>query len=914
MKGTFTRRPLATLILSTVALLGGYIFAPLSLFAQGGVECPAPADFNLMTPCYANGSRTANPNEPIIVLWNHTASRGTGASKEIIAHYNEVGTVWGLAWHAQTKKLYAAAFLKRHSDLSPDGPGAIYEIDLTTPTTAGAGTPTLWMDLNSVTHLGAGATLFPSETAANRGLGSGSNPSYDLWAFNRVGKQGLGDIDISEDGTTMYVMDLTNRQVLQINMATKTVTNRYPVNTPAGYPNPADVRPFAVKHHNNQLYIGVVGSAESSYSSSDKNAGKIDLRGTIMRLNAGTFTTVFDVDSLGVADPADPTNTGKYTSYRGNPNFGTGWGWYPNFTTDIAPYYNLNDPFAYIAHPVPLISDIEFDNNSNMVIGIMDWAAHRYGNFNYIADPAQTDTRLKSIQAIGDVIQARWNGSAWVKEPGLGRFYDDMQAIANPAPSVWPRDPFVGGLVVTDCSGSELAVANMQDPFDTSEGGVVWMRTSDGFMQTSTAPPASGAASANASAGSRLRIFQGGNGFGKAAGLGDMVAMFLPPCTNPTATAAATNPTCAGGAQGDGSITVSGFNTGDRYQYSTGATFNSGTAIPASITAIPAGGIIVNTLPNTTQQYTVRIYDAINSNCYVDRTVSITAVMCCALSSTGKTLETCNDNSTAGDISDDYITFSLNPTGTNLGATYSVTADNGGIVTLAAGGAATGVAYGSATAFRLQNGSASGTLYTITVTDASGVPCITTTTVQQNACVICVPPALSIVNATVCIGSTVNLTNLVTGNTPLGILTFHSTQADATAGTNAFINSAVAPIANTVYYVRSTISAVCFSTAAISVTAVAAPMLNVANGSVCAGGSIDLSSLVTSAGGGILSFHSTYANAVAGTPIIASTVSPLAATNYYIRSTNSSGCYQVKEVTVTLKTAACGVIGINGPN
>lgn len=117
-----------------------------------GAECPAPADFNLMTPCYLNGSRAANPNEDVIVLWNHTASRGASATKEVIADYSEVGTVWGLASHAQTKKLYAAAFLKRHADLSPDGLGAIYEIDLTTPTTAGAGTPTLWMNLNSATH------------------------------------------------------------------------------------------------------------------------------------------------------------------------------------------------------------------------------------------------------------------------------------------------------------------------------------------------------------------------------------------------------------------------------------------------------------------------------------------------------------------------------------------------------------------------------------------------------------------------------------------------------------------------------------------------------------------------------------------------------------------------------------------
>lgn len=60
-----------------------------------------------------------------------------------------------------------------------------------------------------------------------------------------------------------------------------------------------------------------------------------------------------------------------------------------------------------------------------------------------------------------------------------------------------------------------------------------------------------------------------------------------------------------------------------------GATFNSGSAIPASITTIPVGGVIVNNLANTTQQYTVRIYDASDNSCYVDRVVSISGRLAC---------------------------------------------------------------------------------------------------------------------------------------------------------------------------------------------------------------------------------------------------------------------------------------------
>lgn len=99
-------------------------------------------------------------------------------------------------------------------------------------------------------------------------------------------------------------------------------------------------------------------------------------------------------------------------------------------------------------------------------------------------------------------------------------------------------------------------------------------------------------------------------------------------CTPPTATANVTQPSCIGAnAPDNGAITITGFNAGERYQYSTGSSFNSGGAIPSTITNIPAGGIIVNTLVNITQSYTIRIYDSSNNNCFIDRIVDIVAVI-----------------------------------------------------------------------------------------------------------------------------------------------------------------------------------------------------------------------------------------------------------------------------------------------
>jgi|GEM_PF-2293807 len=527
---------------------GLYLFL-FSLVGQAQT-CPPSANFNLVTPCYVNGARSESPNDDVIVLFNHATARGTSATKQVVASYSEVGTVWGLAYNPYTKKLYAAAFLKRHCDLSPDGLGAIYEIDLTTPTTAGAGTPTLWMNLNSTTHLGAGATLFPSETAANRGLGAIGQPSRDAWAYTRVGRQGLGDIEITADGTKMYVMDLTNRQVLEINMATKTVTNRYPVNAPANYTHAADRRPFGIKHYNGELYVGVVSSGET-------DGKKKDVKANVMKLSGSSFVNVYEVDSMAVVDPTDPTNDSKVTSYRGNPNFGTGLGWNYYSDADMAASYPDNNPYAYIQNPVPLVSDIEFDKAGNIVIGILDWSGHRMGSFNYRPFPttATETSALYNIQSQGDMIRAIKSGASWVKEPGVGDFYNDMKSI--PSETGWQDDTFKGGMIISDCNGTELVVANMQDPYTVNEGGVIWMKTSDGLMQTNTTGTrvTGGSTGATIADGSRLRIYLSADArpstFGKAAGLGDLVGTYSVSCVKPIASVAPKNQiVCVGNTAG----------------------------------------------------------------------------------------------------------------------------------------------------------------------------------------------------------------------------------------------------------------------------------------------------------------------------------------------------------------------------
>lgn len=89
----------------------------------------------------------------------------------------------------------------------------------------------------------------------------------------------------------------------------------------------------------------------------------------------------------------------------------------------------------------------------------------------------------------------------------------------------------------------------------------------------------------------------------------------------------------------------------------------------------------------------------------------------CGITTADLTALTCNNNGTANDPNDDYVTFTLNPTGDNLGA-------NGYTVSVSAGTITPATAvYGQATSFQLDAGSAGAGNVVVTITDADSTSC-----------------------------------------------------------------------------------------------------------------------------------------------------------------------------------------------
>jgi hypothetical protein len=115
---------------------------------------------------------------------------------------------------------------------------------------------------------------------------------------------------------------------------------------------------------------------------------------------------------------------------------------------------------------------------------------------------------------------------------------------------------------------------------------------------------------------------------------------------------------------------------------------------------------------------TVTITDNTDAACEIDVIVNDpgSCSIACDLTSAGLSNVVCNNNGTSANIADDFIMFNLNPSGVSLGPTYSVAVSAGTINPMSA-------AYGGATAFSLNAGSAGDGNVTVTITDVNDPSC-----------------------------------------------------------------------------------------------------------------------------------------------------------------------------------------------
>ncbi len=500
--------------------------------ANLGINYPSDycgtTDPKLVTPCYTNGTPLNGGNsatEPAIVSIPYTPSGdGTGTSENTkVAQASEVGATWGMAYQRSSKFIFTSALLKRHSGFGSGGPGAIYKIDNST------GTPisSLFVDLN--TDLGVAVGTDPrNQSSASDSLSKyKTQPNHDATAFGLVGKMSLGDIDISDDEKTLWVINTFDRKLYEL-----------PVGSPAvkpttkiahTLPDPGCVkgvfRPWAIKFWRGKVYVGGVCTAESGGDSTNLKA--------FIYAKLPTDANFTQVATF-------PLNyTRGYTSISSATSKASA-AWKPW----IAQWSDITNPapgeatgYNQTICPQPILSDIEFDVDGSMIVGFMDRAGHQLGNNNY--SPIVSDTKTYEGTSAGDLLRMGANSDGTYTLESNATVNGVTSGGANQTP---PQGPSVsvggagGEFYWQDMYGknADKDLPNSGGHQEISLGGLALLPGKNEVVETVfdpiTAFRAGGVRWFDNTTGQAPRAYEifgqdaGGQGvtFGKANGLGDL--------------------------------------------------------------------------------------------------------------------------------------------------------------------------------------------------------------------------------------------------------------------------------------------------------------------------------------------------------------------------------------------------------
>jgi len=480
-----------------------------------GVNDPATFCENnpyFVTPCYINGDPLipgTSSTADVLVAIPYGAPDQSSASNIYLADANEIGTVWGTAYRKETKTLYSAAILKRHSGWGPGGLGAIYATNMSqVPPASPTGNTSVFINLDAY-GINTG-----NEAAIMRDLtGNANGESYDAQAFDLVGKVGLGGLDVSDDQSTMYTVNLNSKTLVVIGLgatalAAPTSVMEFPIPNP-GCSSASDWHPWGVKQHNGKVYVGGVCSAQSTRGGAFPKGDPDQLSATIYEFNP-TLMIFVEILSFPLNYPK-----GSATSFLGGNDPATSRQWNP-WTDDFSDVIASGRELGY---PQPILSDIEFDVYGNMMIAFIDRTGHQVGWYNYGTTPGVTGTNTYKGNAGGDVLRVYNNNGTWLIEQNARAGYDvTVGANNNQGPcsgEFYYQDAFGGGHSETATGGIAIhpsnneLLLNVMDPFNSFSAGVAWYNNATGAPNR------------------RYQVYNSGdNGntglFGKAAGLGDI--------------------------------------------------------------------------------------------------------------------------------------------------------------------------------------------------------------------------------------------------------------------------------------------------------------------------------------------------------------------------------------------------------
>ncbi|MFJ9522134.1 SpaA isopeptide-forming pilin-related protein [Kitasatospora sp. NPDC101801] len=356
-----------------------------------------PADYcqknaPLVTACIRSDTEAATLRTLVQFPYN---ARGVDNQTTDLATKAQTGAVYGIGYSRQKKWIFSGAHAHRGSPYGPSGQGAVYLTDQAT------GVTTLF---TTVPSAGTTAHAFATNT--------------DVGFTPVVAKESLGDVEVSEDGNDLYVVNLADRQLYRYDATAKTSTAAkavYPIPGPTtACPAAGDWRPYGLGFQDGVLYVGGVCSGESTQL-------KSDLRAIVRTFDpvTGAFGSVVMDQKLDY--PRDISFESAICK---------GASWYPWNDQIPATQDGKACPAGYYANPEPILADIIVDTDGSLILGFRDRFTDQVGHLQTIAvgsglyQPASGGSLSRACLGTGSTFVMAENGGCGETGRGNGAYYN----------------------------------------------------------------------------------------------------------------------------------------------------------------------------------------------------------------------------------------------------------------------------------------------------------------------------------------------------------------------------------------------------------------------------------------------------------------------------------------------------------
>ncbi|MDF2827512.1 MAG: hypothetical protein K0R01_795, partial [Mycobacterium sp.] len=449
---------------------------------------------------------------------NYTTQPAGFPGRVTVATFAQTGAIGNAVFQPSSNSAFVMATYKRQSGLGDLGLGGIYRVtDLLAKdnTVQGGRTVTPWLDVTTI-----GVDLGTVPTNKQRGLNGPADAAHDPDAFAQAGKVGFGGATLSEDGRTLYFVNLHDKKLYALDVSNPSSPPKTSTSWDLGLG--VGERAWAVNAHEGRIYVGVTQTGETAAGPQPgEAAATLGLTARVMSTSAaqpGVFTTVLTAP-LGYAkgpyhasgaDPNVETQQRRWNSWTDT------WAWTGGSVGRPGGGWHI--------YPQPILSGLYFDEDGYLTLALLDRTSIQGGNRNLSTD--STHPGLFETGSSGDILLAAptghgafalendgtagartgTNGKA-AEGPGGREFYDDSSWLGKGVHHE------VGLGFVTGQPGTGEVVATVIDPLYTTRlSGLDWLSTGTGAIRAGYELTSDGGAGPSSDGG-----FQKGGGLGTVA-------------------------------------------------------------------------------------------------------------------------------------------------------------------------------------------------------------------------------------------------------------------------------------------------------------------------------------------------------------------------------------------------------------